>query len=75
MSALNIPVDDATLDQAVSALKSNPALLDNLAQDAQKTLKSLGLKVDDETASTIQAQAQSPIRSNTYQAAIIHIDT
>jgi hypothetical protein len=73
MSEMYVPGDAAA--PAAAKLLSNPGLLDSLARDPKGTLGEIGLTIDDVTASAIQAQARTPLRSSTYQAAIIHIDT
>lgn len=73
MSEIYIPNGKTT--PALASVVSKPGFLDALASDPRGALSEIGLVIDDSTAKAIQAQARTPVRSSTYQASIIHIDT
>lgn len=73
MTEMYVPTDMEA--SAVAKLAATPQFLDDLARDPREALGKLGLAIDDATAAAIQAQAKTPLRSSTYQAAIVHVDT
>ena len=70
-----ITVDLEKAKAAAESMKANPPNEDDIRNDPQAFLASLGVQIDEQTLSTIKSKMSSSSGLGAEQAAIVHIDT